>query len=100
MGTAGEGSAAYGKVLESASGKIEAAEETSGSKSVITNLMTATRAMQQSNEAIGNRLHSSSVKMSQLHDDLEAIRKEALTDSLTGIANRKLFDMELRRANR
>lgn len=99
MDTAGEGAAAYGKVLESASGKIESAEEISGLKSVISNLMTATQAMQQNNEAIGNRLHSSSEEMSQLRDDLEAMRKEALTDSLTGIANRKLFDMELRRAS-
>ena len=99
MGTAGRDAAAYGKVLESASGKIETAEETSGLKSVITNLMTATRAMHQNNEAIGNRLHSSSEEMSQLRDDLEAMRKEALIDSLTGIANRKLFDMELRWAS-
>ncbi len=99
METAGEGAAAYGKVLESASGKIEAAEQPSGLKSIISNLMTATRAMQQNNEAIGNRLHTSSQEMSRLRDDLEAMRKEALTDSLTGIANRKLFDMELRRAS-
>ncbi|MGY8990224.1 MAG: hypothetical protein ACKVHL_01340 [Rhodospirillales bacterium] len=60
MDTAGEGAVAYGKMLESASGKIEAAEETGGLKSVITNLLTATRAMQQNNDAIGNRLQSSS----------------------------------------
>jgi diguanylate cyclase len=99
MDTAGEGAVAYGKMLESASGKIEAAEETGGLKSVITNLLTATRAMQQNNDAIGNRLQSSSQEMSQLRDDLEAMRQEAMTDSLTGIANRKLFDMELRRAS-
>ncbi len=102
MDTAGEGAAAYGKVLESVSGKIEAADETPGEttglKSVITNLLTATRAMQQNNEAIGNRLQSSSQEMSDLRHDLEAMRREALTDGLTGIANRRLFDMELRRA--
>ena len=98
MDTAGEGAAAYGKVLESASGKFDEIEETSGLKSVISNLMAATRAMQQNNEAIKNRLQSSSNEMSKLRDDLETMRQEALTDGLTGIANRRLFDMELRRA--
>ncbi|MEQ8320340.1 MAG: diguanylate cyclase [Rhodospirillales bacterium] len=96
--TAGEGAAAYGKALESASGKIETADESTSLKSIIANLMTATRAMQQSNAAIENRIHTSSTEISRLRDDLEAMRQEALTDSLTGIANRKLFDMELRRA--
>ncbi|MEX2450975.1 MAG: GGDEF domain-containing protein [Rhodospirillales bacterium] len=96
--SAGEGAAAYGKALESASGKIESADEPTSLKTVITNLMTATRAMQQSNAAIENRLHSSTHEISRLRGDLEAMRQEALTDSLTGIANRKLFDMELRRA--
>ncbi len=98
LDVAGEGAAAYGQALESASDKIENVEEPTDLKTVISNLLSATQAMQQHNEAIETRLHTSSSEINQLKDDLEAMRQEALTDGLTGIANRKLFDIELRRA--
>jgi diguanylate cyclase len=44
------------------------------------------------------KLKSSSKEINVLKDDLERMRREAMTDGLTGIANRKLFDLELRKA--
>jgi diguanylate cyclase len=35
--------------------------------------------------------------MEELQRDLENVRREALTDGLTGLANRKAFDMEIKR---
>ncbi|MFV1852753.1 MAG: GGDEF domain-containing protein [Porticoccaceae bacterium] len=40
----------------------------------------------------------SSDEVSKLRDDLEKLKREALTDGLTGIANRKAFDEKLRDA--
>ncbi|PKR50503.1 GGDEF domain-containing protein [Thalassospira marina] len=37
-----------------------------------------------------------SSEISRLRQDLEEMRKEAMTDPLTGIANRKMFDQQLR----
>jgi len=35
--------------------------------------------------------------MQQLREEMESVRKEAMTDALTGISNRKLFDVEFYR---
>ena len=52
----------------------------------------ATQAMVAQNQALRQKLEDSSEQIGQLRRDLESIRSEALTDSLTGIGNRKLFD--------
>ncbi|MBX2832683.1 MAG: GGDEF domain-containing protein [Rhodospirillales bacterium] len=45
-----------------------------------------------------DRLDETSSEVSRLRDDLEKMKREALTDGLTGIANRKAFDEKLRDA--
>ncbi|WP_188664187.1 GGDEF domain-containing protein [Terasakiella brassicae] len=49
--------------------------------------------------AVEDELKVSLREISELKDDLERMRREALTDGLTGIANRKLFDLELRKSS-
>ncbi len=49
--------------------------------------------------AVEDELKNSLREISELKDDLERMRREALTDGLTGIANRKLFDLELRKSS-
>lgn len=100
VGAAGEGAAEYGKTLASAEGDILGAKDVSGLKGAITKVLTDTRKMEQVNVALESQLAESTSEVGQLRDDLEDMRKEALTDALTGIANRKLFDMELRRQAR
>ncbi len=94
---AGESTADYGKVLETASGKMAGADE-AGLKSIIANALAATRTMEKKNKKLETLLSDSSSEVSQLKEDLEDMRREAMTDGLTGIANRKLFDIELRRS--
>jgi len=48
---------------------------------------------------VEDELKNSLSEISELKDDLERMRREALTDGLTGIANRKLFDLELRKSS-
>ena len=97
VGEAGNGAAAYGESLASAEGDILGAKDVEGLKSAVTKLVTDTRKMEEINRNLENRLEASTEEIGQLRDDLEDMRREALTDALTGIANRKLFDMELRR---
>jgi len=50
------------------------------------------------NDGLEETLKASSKEINLLKEDLERMRREAMTDGLTGIANRKLFDLELRKA--
>ncbi|SCA57779.1 GGDEF domain-containing protein [Candidatus Terasakiella magnetica] len=51
------------------------------------------------NSALEDELKSSIKEIDELKEDLERMRREAMTDGLTGIANRKLFDLELRKSS-
>jgi diguanylate cyclase len=98
LGIAGIGAADYGKTLEGISGQLANPGGIKDLKSVIGNTLSATRAMQERNTVLEEKLNVSSGEVSRLKEDLEHMRREATTDALTGIANRKLFDSELRRA--
>lgn len=97
VGEAGEGATQYGKSLASVQGDLLGAKDVNGLKNAVTKVLSETRKMEELNLALENKLAQSTEEVGQLRDDLEDMRKEALTDALTGIANRKLFDMELRR---
>ncbi len=64
----------------------------------ITAVAKATQKMAAENKSLGSQLTSSSLEISQLKSDLEDMRRQAMTDGLTGIANRKCFDQELEAA--
>lgn len=100
VGDAGEGASEFGKNLASATGDILGAKDADGLKSVLTRLIDDTHQMERINKQLEAKLEESTEEIGQLRGDLEDMRREALTDSLTGVANRKLFDMELRRAAR
>ncbi len=48
--------------------------------------------MEQRAKSLEGELQASSQQVSELRDKLDDVRKESLTDPLTGIANRKAFD--------
>jgi diguanylate cyclase len=87
----------YGRALAAYSGQLASSHGGTDLKSVIGNLLNATRAMENQNRTLENRLSASSQEIDQLRQDLETMRREALTDALTGIANRKVFDAQLRK---
>jgi len=51
------------------------------------------------NSKLEDKLKDSIKEIDELKGDLERMRREAMTDGLTGIANRKLFDLELRKSS-
>ncbi len=57
--------------------------------------MTDTREMLAQNEYLEGELTKSTEAMKELKRNLEIVRKEAYTDSLTGLANRKAFETEI-----
>ena len=100
IGETGEGVSKYGETLHTATGELSAAGEPIGLKEVISRVLNETQKMEDINNQLERKLTDSTSEVSQLREDLEDMRKETLTDALTGISNRKMFDMELRRAAR
>jgi diguanylate cyclase len=59
---------------------------------VVETLVRTTHDMRAANETLEGRLTASRREISGLHENLEAIRAESLTDPLTSLGNRKYFD--------
>ncbi len=100
LGDAGEDTHHYGETLADFSGTLAAFDEKAdagGLAAMVANVVNATRVMETHNAKLEDQLTSSAGEIKKLRQDLEDMRREALTDSLTGLANRKMFDMELRR---
>jgi diguanylate cyclase len=94
--TAGKDHSAYGKTLSKASGELGLAKMNEASiKTLIDGVVGATRAMEARSKTLELQLQTSSREVNELRDRLESVRKESLTDQLTGISNRKAFDTEL-----
>lgn len=92
--------AAYGKALEGATHELVASPDAAGMKRLVESLVAATARMQRRSQDLEDRLQKTSNEVTQLRSHLEKVREEAMTDALTGIANRKRFDETLRRARR
>src|SRR5262249_62333174 len=54
--------------------------------------------MERNNQALEARLSASKKEITELRQNLEAVRSESLTDPLTALANRKYFDDALDKA--
>ncbi len=63
---------------------------------VVTNIVAATRRMEERNQELQRLLDESSDEVAELKANLEQVQAEALKDGLTGIANRRGLDEELR----
>lgn len=64
-------------------------------KKLIHSLITSTGKMENSNQELQKRLNESSIQIKELNQNLDLVRSESRTDQLTGIANRKHFDVAL-----
>jgi len=94
--TAGRDHSAYGQTLSKASGELGHAKLGENAiKGLIDQVIGATRAMEARSKTLELQLQTSSREVTDLRDRLESVRKESLTDQLTGIPNRKAFDTEL-----
>src|SRR5579871_6173082 len=100
LGEAGKSTSRYKSTLSEISGDIAADPAPDTVTVLVKRLLEETAAMQNKMELLDNQVSSSSLTIRQLRDRLEGMRREALTDSLTGIANRKAFDATLRDAAR
>jgi len=88
----------YGETLANAGQELTADVKPSTLKDLVQSLASATRRVQQETKALEKRLEDSSAEVGRLREHLEQVRRDATTDALTSLANRKAFDDELARA--
>ncbi|MEJ0024138.1 MAG: GGDEF domain-containing protein [Alphaproteobacteria bacterium] len=94
--TSGDKTGAYADTLQTAAHSLERGIDATKLREVIAGLAAATLDMADHNRQLTTRLSDSSREMDTLRTALRHVRAEALTDGLTGLANRKMFDETLR----
>lgn len=87
----------YSSALTTVATKLSGNADRKEIESALENVMFNTNEMIRQNQMMEQELTRSSRAMVELQRDLELVRKEAMTDSLTNLANRKCFDSEIRR---
>jgi diguanylate cyclase len=85
----------YGHTLSEARGELGGTQSPEMLRKLVGNLVSATKSMETRTKSLESELQKSSQQVGDLRAQLESVRKESLTDPLTGIANRKAFDTEL-----
>ncbi|MFN3537785.1 GGDEF domain-containing protein [Brevundimonas sp.] len=90
--------AEYGQTLAQAGASMETPLAPEEIKRLVGDLTTATSKVHRENATLEKRLEASTREVAQLRQHLEQVRRDAMTDALTNLANRKAFDEELDRA--
>jgi diguanylate cyclase len=86
---------AYGHTLDKAASQIGDAGGGEQLQTIVTGLSSATRKVQRENETLEKKLDVSTREVARLREHLEQVRRDAMTDALTNLANRKAFDEHL-----
>lgn len=87
----------YGQTLSQVSTKINQAKSQGDLQDVVKMAAESTNQMMVQSNQLEEMLKQSNEMMEELKRDLEHVRREAMTDGLTGLANRKAFDGEIDR---
>ena len=98
IGSAQKTNAAYGRTLAGVTRELADDAPVRDVKVIIEGLVTATRRVQRDNDALEKRLSTSTQEVVRLREHLEDARREAMTDALSDLPNRKAFDEGLARA--
>jgi diguanylate cyclase len=84
----------YGQELATATQRL-GAEHAGPMKEVVQTLTAATRKVQGEAAVLESRLAETTAELGRLRENLDQVRKDAMTDGLTNLANRKAFDESL-----
>ncbi|HUB95214.1 MAG TPA: GGDEF domain-containing protein [Stellaceae bacterium] len=90
---------AFGRTLDDFSTAIGEGEA-EGMRALIDDLLVETQRVAERNRQLEERLGRTADEVNELRQNLESVQREALTDALTGIPNRKSFELRLREAAR
>jgi len=97
IATAKKSQEVYGRTLADAGEGLTEDQEAPVLKKLVETLSAATRTIQRQNSSLEKRLQDSTKEVNKLREHLEQVRRDAMTDALTNLANRKAFDEQLAR---
>ncbi len=86
----------YGKSLDGFSGRLARGIDGPELQQIVGAVLAETHKMRERSERIAGDIKESSLEIIELRRSLETVRREAHTDALTGIANRRSFDERLK----
>jgi diguanylate cyclase len=89
---AGVATKGFGDKLDTIGGGLGGELTVDQLKAAVSTLSSATREISSHNQRLSAQLTRTTQQVEQLRTGLQAAKAEALTDALTGVANRKLFD--------
>jgi len=95
---AGGETSRYKEILQQYSGRAIQGASRDKIREMVTNLLKETQTMEKTGAALEKNLQAGAQAVEQLRKDLERVREEATSDALTGLGNRRAFDLELERA--
>jgi len=98
LSNAGDGTHSYGNALETFSGRLSGGPAPDYLADAVGAIMAETKAMADINRQLTSNLELSSTEIARLRNELDDLKREAATDALTQLANRKMFDHALRHA--
>ena len=98
IATAKRSSEAYGQTLAGASEELSVEPDAAELQKLVKGLSHATRRAEQQNQQLETQLRASTLEVTRLKEHLEQVRRDAMTDALTNLANRKAFDEALEHA--
>jgi diguanylate cyclase len=84
----------YGQELAQASERL-GGDDTSSIKAVVDDLTAATTRVQADTRSLESQLAETTAELGRLRENLDQVRRDAMTDGLTGLTNRKAFDERL-----
>jgi len=90
----------FGHTLDSISSAIGRSQPQEKVRALVADLIKETQSMAKRNYNLETRLGRIATEVTELRENLQAVQREALTDALTGIPNRKFFDTRLQEAAR
>lgn len=88
----------YTETLTSAGGELASAKAAGAVRKIVSNLVEETKRVADQNRKVNNRLEQSNREIAELNDRITDARKEAMCDGLTGLDNRRAFDLKLQKA--
>ncbi|WP_189047265.1 GGDEF domain-containing protein [Aliidongia dinghuensis] len=96
LGNAGEGVRQYGEALGQTARELFADNPLENVRAIIRQVMDETRDMIERAEVLERQLSKTTEEIGELRKQVEDASREAQTDALTGIGNRKGFDTQLK----
>ena len=85
----------YTESLADMTEKLGDSKDRDALRSIVETLVQTAKEMEVSNQKLEQRLNASKQEITELQENLETVRSESLTDPLTQLANRKVFDTTL-----